>query len=286
MQASIATIIVALGLSVITATQVLFTVDVTEQAIVTQFGQFKRAEVSPGLYVKTPFIESVTIFTKRLLRYDLSPTSLLTSDKKNLIIDAYGRYRIVDPLRTFQTVGDELGADVRIGAIISSELRKNVASHTQQDIIASTRAQLMENITMLAAAEANSFGIELIDVRIKRADFPEEIAQSVFARMNAERNREATQFRAEGSEEELKIQAEADKQRAIILAEAQRQSQILRGEGEAEAIRIFAEAFSRDPEFYRFTRSLDAYALALESDATVVLSSESELFRYLENASP
>ncbi len=270
-------------LAFVGANQLLFTVDITEQAIVTQFGQFKRSELSPGLKVKSPFIEQVTRFSKRLLRYDLSPTSLLTSDKKNLIIDAYARYRIIDPLKTFQTVGDELGADARIGSIISSELRKNVASHSQQDIIASTRAELMANITELAAIEANNFGIEIIDVRIKRADFPDEVAQSVFSRMNAERNREATQFRAEGSEEEIKIKAEADKQRAIILAEAGKQSQIIRGEGEAEAISIFAEAYGRDPEFYYFTRSLEAYGRALALDTTVVLSADSDLFRYLED---
>jgi membrane protease subunit HflC len=283
MRFSLIVVVVILVLTFIGVNQLLFTVDTTEQAIVTQFGQFKRSELSPGLKFKSPFIEQVTRFSKRLLRYDLSPTSLLTSDKKNLIIDAYARYRIVDPLKTFQTVGDELGADARIGSIISSELRKNVASHSQQDIIASTRAELMANITELAAIEANTFGIEIIDVRIKRADFPDEVAQSVFSRMNAERNREATQFRAEGSEEELKIKAEADKQRAIILAEAGKQSQIIRGEGEAEAISIFAEAYGRDPEFYYFTRTLEAYGRALASDTTVVLSADSDLFRYLED---
>ena len=260
--------------------------NITEQVIVTQFGQFKRSVQNPGLHFKMPVIEQVTPFSKRVQRYDMAPTSLLTSDKKNLIIDAYARYRIVDPLVVFQTVGNVAGADARVGSIISSELRKNVASHPQSDIIAGSRAVLMSNVTTTAATEASKFGLALIDVRIKRADFPSEIAASVFSRMNAERNREATQFRAEGSEEEIKIKAEADRQRTVLLAEARRDAEVIRGEGEAEAVRIYAEALQQDPEFYGFLRSLEAYRQFLTTNTTIVFSEDSELFQFLSSASP
>ncbi len=278
------TILLIVLIAGIIALQSFYIVNVTEQVIVTQFGQFKRSVQNPGLHFKMPVIEQVTSFSKRVQRYDMAPTSLLTSDKKNLIIDAYARYRIVDPLVVFQTVGNVAGADARVGSIISSELRKNVASHPQSDIIAGSRAVLMSNVTTTAALEASKFGLSLIDVRIKRADFPSEIAASVFSRMNAERNREATQFRAEGSEEEIKIKAEADRQRTVLLAEARRDAEIIRGEGEAESVRIYAEALQQDPEFYGFLRSLEAYRQFLTTNTTIVFSEDSELFQFLSSA--
>ncbi|MSQ14533.1 MAG: protease modulator HflC [Dehalococcoidia bacterium] len=262
--------------------QALYVLDVTEQAIITQFGQYKRSVLEPGLHVKTPFLEEVTRLDKRVLRFHSPPLSILTSDKKNLVIDAYARYRIVDPLKVFQTVRNEAGVDNRVGAIISGELKKEVASHTQSDIISKARERLMAAVTEGASKQAREFGIELLDVRIVRADFPPQVVDSIYGRMRAEREREAKKFRAEGGEEELKIKAEADKKKTIILAEARKQSEILRGEGESEAIRIYAEALEQDPEFYTFLRSLDAYKEFLKTNTTVVLSSESELFRYLE----
>ncbi len=280
------TILLIVLIAGIVTLQAFYIVNITEQVIVTQFGQFKRAVRDPGLHFKMPVIEQVTPFSKRVQRYDMAPTSLLTSDKKNLIIDAYARYRIIDPLVVFQTVGNVTGADARVGSIISSELRKNVASHPQSDIIAGSRALLMANVTTTAALEASKFGLTLIDVRIKRADFPSEIAASVFLRMNAERNREATQFRAEGSEEEIKIKAEADRQRTVLLAEARRDAEVIRGEGEAESVRIYAEALQQDPEFYGFLRSLEAYRQFLTTNTTIVFSEDSELFQFLSSASP
>ncbi|MSQ27739.1 MAG: protease modulator HflC [Dehalococcoidia bacterium] len=271
-------LLVAAGLVVL---QSLYIVDISEQVIVTQFGQFKQTVREPGLHVKMPVVEQVTTFSRRILRYEMQPTSLLTSDKKNLVIDAYARYRIVDPLIVFQTVGNEAGADARLGSIISSELRKNVASHPQSDIIATARARLMATVAANAAAEAAKFGLELTDVRIKRADFPSEIAASVFERMRAERNREATQFRAEGSEEEIKIKADADRRRTILVAEARKAAEIIRGEGEAEAVRIYAQAVQQDPDFFAFLRSLEAYKLILKDRTTVVFSEGSELFQFL-----
>lgn len=283
MRAGTVAIAIVLAGVVLLGLQSLYVVDVTQQAIVTQFGQFKRSVLDPGLHVKVPFTEQVNQFDKRVLRFHSPPLSLLTSDKKNLIIDAYARYKIVDPLKVFKTVSNEAGLDNRVGAIISSELKKEVASHTQSDIISKARAELMAAVTHGASNQARDFGIELLDVRVMRADFPPQVIDSIYGRMRAERDREAKRFRAEGAEEELKIKAEADKRKTIILAEARRQSEILRGDGEAEAIRIYAEALEQDPEFYAFTRSLEAYRKFLATNTTVVLSSESPLFRYLDN---
>ncbi len=278
-------VVVVLSIIALVLPQVFFTVDETQQAIVTQFGVFIREERTPGLKTKLPFAQSVVLFEKRYLRFDSPPLSLITGDKKNLIMDAYARYRIVNPLLAFQTIGDEVGANAKLGDIISSELKKQVASHSQSDIIAKTRAQLVDEVARISAEKALPFGIQLIDVRIKRADFPEEIASSIYARMSAERQREAAKFRSEGSEEEFKVKAEADRQKTVILADAKRDAAKIIGEGEAEAVRIFAEALQKDPEFYAFQRSLEAYRQFLVSNSTVVLSVDSDLFRYLDNPS-
>lgn len=275
-------ILVIMVAAIVLGLQALYVLDVTEQAIVTQFGQYKRSVLEPGLHVKAPFLEEVIRLDRRVLRFDSPPLSILTSDKKNLVIDAYARFRIVDPLKVFQTVRNEAGVDNRVGAIISSELKKEVASHTQSAVISKSRAELMAIVARRASEQAREFGVELMDVRIKRADFPPQVVESIYGRMRAEREREAKKFRAEGVEEELKIKAEADKKKTIILAEARKQSEILRGEGESEAIRIYAEALEQDTEFYAFLRSLDAYKEFMKTNTTVVLSAESDLFRYLE----
>ncbi len=284
MKAALIAVGVLLVVLLLIVPQVFFTIDETQQGIVLQFGQFVREERTPGLKLKQPFVQDVIKFEKRLLRYDSPPLSLITKDKKNLVIDAYARYRIVDPLKAFQTVRDERGADDKLGDIISSELKKEVASDNQSDIISVTRAQVMSRITAIAAEKAIPFGIEVVDVRIKRADFLDTIAQSIYLRMIAERQREAAKFRSEGSEEEFKVKAEADREKTVILAEATRDSAKIRGEGEAEAVRIFAEALSKDPEFYAFQRSLEAYRKFMATNTTVVLSADSELFKYF--ASP
>ena len=270
-------------LLVIVGPQAFFTVDETQVAIVTRFGEFKRSLTSPGIKVKTPFIDSVTKFDKRLLRYDLPPDSLLTSDKKNLIIDAYIRYRIVDPLIFFQSVRDVQSADARVGDIVASELRREIAQDLQSDIISESREDIMNRVRDASAIVAKDFGLLITDVRIKRADFPVDIAQSIFSRMEAERERIAKQFRAEGAEESAIIRADVDRQATVILAEAERDANVLRGEGEAEAISIFASALEKDPEFYAFQRSLQAYKLFLDQSTTVVLPADSELFKYLQD---
>jgi membrane protease subunit HflC len=264
--------------------QWLFTIDQTEIGIVTRFGEPKGGPLlTPGLKLKTPFIDKVTKFDKRLLRYDALPADLLTKDKKTLHIDAYARYKIFDPLLFFQTVRDELGANRRVGDLVDSALREEIARDNQVDIIKTEREEVMRRVHLISSEKARSFGIEIIDVRTKRIDFLDTIEANIFARMQAERDRIAKGFRAEGSEEASKIMADVDKQKTIILANADKQANILKGEGEASAIKILAEALEKDPEFYSFQRSLEAYEKFLTQKTTVVLNSDSRLFQYLDN---
>lgn len=263
--------------------QTFYTVDETEVAVVTQLGRFVTSYREPGLKVKTPFIQSVRKFDKRLQRYDLPKASLITADKKNLDIDAYARYQITDPLLFFQNLGDLIRADTRVGNIVASELKKEVATHNQSDIIEQTREEVMAAVLDASAATARDarLGIEVVDVRIKRADFPSGVAESIYARMIAERSRVANQFRAQGEQEKLTIQSGADRDVAEILADANRVSLEIRGKAEAQAIEIFAAALEKDPEFYRFRRSLQAYRAFLNANSTVVLGSDSVLFDFL-----
>ena len=263
--------------------QTLYIVDETQLAIVTRFGEPRVSITSPGLYVKTPFVETVRYFEKRILIFDAPPDSLLTEDKKRLVIDVYARARIVDPLQFFKTVNSEAQGTSRAVDIISSELRREIALDTQIEVIQETREEIMNRVRDSVTPKLREFGIETIDVRIKRADFPDTIAESVYARMQAERQRIADRERAEGFERDAEVRANVDRQAAIIRAEAERDAQITRGEGEAEAVRIFAESLGQDPEFYAFQRSLQAYKIFLpESGTTVVLPGDSSLFQFLQ----
>ena len=287
--AAILTVIFIIGAAII-APQVFYKVDETELAIVTRFGQPVRPSregmrlIEPGIHIKTPFIETVTYFDRRLLVFDAPPDSLLTKDKKRLIIDVYARGRIVEPLRFFRTMRTEEQARSRAIDIISSELRREVASENQAEIITKERDKVMTNVLEASVPKLLEFGIEVVDVRIKRADFPSEIAESVYARMQAERKRKADRERAEGAEADAEIRADVDKQATIILAEAERDAQILRGEGEAEAAKLFAEALERDPEFYGFQRKLETYAKSLSNNTTLVLPADNDLFEWLQGA--
>ncbi len=330
--------------------QTFFTVDETQLAIVTRFGEFRRAHNEPGLRVKVPFIDSVTKFDKRLLRADAPPASLLTSDKRNLVIDSYARYRIVEPLLFFRSLRSEREAASRVSAIVNSQLRSEVALDLQEDVISETREEVMRRVTIasnraeidrdtatrfegglrnpeisiqleplvqdpdnpirgrpptdaelnaLIASEtpselsdfkvsyfqplARQFGVEIVDVRIKGADFPEDIATSVFSRMQAERERIASGLRAEGTQRDAEIRADVDRQVEITLETARGRAALLRGEGEGEAIAILAEALEQDPEFYDFQRTLEAYRNALDTDTTILLDSESDLFKFLQD---
>ena len=277
--------------ALIIISQSFFIVDETEFAVVTQFGEFQQSYTSPGLKVKLPFIQAAVKYDNRLQRFDVPPANFITLDKKNLVIDAYARYRITDPLLFLQNLFNLDAAGPKVGDIVTSELKKEVASDNQTDIISETREQVMERVTVAAQLIASSsgeagrgLGIEIVDVRIKRADFPATIAESVFARMNAERRRVANQERAEGERTKLQIQSDADRQVVEIVTEAEREALEIRGNAEGESIRLFAEAIQQDPELYAFLRSLEAYQKVLSQGDTIVLDSESELFRFLTAA--
>ncbi len=343
------TIIVAI-VALIVLPQTFFTVDETQLAIVTRFGEFRRDHTEPGLRVKVPFIDSVTKFDKRLLRADAPPASLLTSDKRNLVIDSYARYRIVEPLLFFRSLRSEREAASRVAAIVNSQLRSEVALDLQEDVISETREEVMRRVTIASnraevereealqfpnglrnpeisiqiapliqdadnpvrgraptEAELNAliaspnppelegftvtyfqplarrFGVEIVDVRIKGADFPEEVEESVFTRMQAERERIASGLRAEGSQQDAEIRADVDREVEITLETARGRAALLRGEGEGQAITILAAALEEDPEFYDFQRTLEAYRTALDSDTTILLDSDSDLFKFLQD---
>ena len=251
--------------------QLFFIVDENKVAIVTRFGQIQSEIQSPGLNIKTPFVDQVTYYEKRLLIFDAPPDSLLTKDKKRLIIDVYARGSITSP-RTFrERLGDEQRAVDRAVDILSSELRREIASHNQSEIITTQRDAMMANVQNAVSPKLKEFGITVTDVRIKRADFPAEIADSVYARMQAERKRKADKERAEGAEVDAQVRANADRNATIILANSRRDSDIIRGCGEAEATRVFAAALEQDPEFYTFQRSLEAYTKFLSANTTVVM---------------
>ena len=276
-------LITLLVLAAITLPQVLVVVDETELAIVTRLGDPQRSIRSPGLYVKAPLIDSVTKFEKRLLIFDAPAESLLTSDKKRLIIDVYARGRVTDPLLFFQTVRNVTQARSRVIDIVASELRREIASDEQVEIIKTKREQIENDVRDAVRPLIDELGINIVDVRIKRADFPQAIAGSVYERMKAERKRIADRERAQGAEADLQKRAEVDREAVEIRSEARKQADIIRGEAEAEAIALYAAALEQDPEFYSFLRSLDAYALFLGDNSTVVLPANSDLFKFLQS---
>ena len=276
-------LITLLVLSAIILPQVLVVVDETELAIITRLGDPQRSIRSAGLYVKAPLVDSVTKFEKRLLIFDAPAESLLTSDKKRLIIDVYARGRITDPLLFFQTVRSVTQARSRVIDIVASELRREIAKDLQLDVIKTKREEIENSVRDGVRPIINELGIDIVDVRIKRADFPQAIAGSVYERMKAERKRIADRERAEGAEADLEKRAKVDREAVEIRSGARKEADIIRGEAEAEAIAIFAEAQERDPEFYAFLRSLDAYAMFLGDNTTVVLPADSDLFKFLQS---
>lgn len=336
-------ILIGLVILAVVGFQSIFTVDETEVAIVTTFGEFKASYTDPGLKTKVPFIDSVTKFDKRLQRVDVPPETILTEDKKRIRVDAYARYKIMNPLLFFKNLTNETTADSRIGSIVASRLREEIAQDTQDEVISEKRESVMEAVTNtsnlfeISESEAlsmdsglqspdlsffskspgdNSFspvtsdtkaailnntldasielkyfiplqdvwGVEIIDVRIKRADFPDEVEASIFERMVAERFRKSSAFRAEGEQQDKEIRAFVDREVEITLETANGQAAITRGEGEALAIEALAEALKSDPEFYGFVRSLEAYENSLDG-STIILDPTSELFKYLETYS-
>lgn len=260
----------------------LFTVNQVEQAIVLQLGEYKTTIEEPGLHIKVPWpFQDVVYFDRRVLDVEPPTEEVIAADQKRLVVDSYGRWRIADPLQFYRSMGSEHAATSRLSNIISASLRRVLGNVTLASVLSDKRAGIMREITQEVAAQAKPFGITVIDVRLRRADLPEENSQAIYSRMQSERQREAQEFRAEGDENAQRIRASAEKDRTVILAQAQRQSQILRGEGEGAATRIYADAFGQDPGFFTFYRSMQAYREALgASNTTLVLSPDSEFFRY------
>jgi len=273
--------IILLVIILIAARLTLFTVDETQQAIITQLGKFVRTVKEPGLKVKIPLIQTVHKFEKRVLEYDAAAAKVITKDKKHLLLDNYARWRIVEPLRFYQTVQNKAGAQARLDDIVFSEIREELARHTLTEIVSINREAIMDKVGRQCDEKGQEYGIQVIDVRIKRADLPDEVTHSVYARMKAERQRIAKKYRSEGEEKAEMIRAQAEKEKTILLAESYQKSEKIRGQGDAEAITIYAEAFERDPEFYAFVRTLEAYERSLKTDTTLVLPGNSEFFKYL-----
>ncbi len=279
-------LIVLLVAGVILAGQIFFIVDETKQAIVLQFGDPIRTITAPGLASKLPFIQNVIFFERRVLSSDAPPQEYLTTDKKRLVVDHVTRWRIADPLLFFQAVGTEAGARARLDDIVFSELREELAKVDFVEVISRERESIMERVAASALVKASEYGIDIVDVRVKRADLPVEVEQSVYLRMQAERQRESSLFRAEGEEQAAILRAQADRERTVILAEGYAESQSLRGEGEALAIKIYAQALEQDPEFYAFIRRLEAYQTVLKDGDTIVIPVMADFFRYLISADP
>ena len=264
---------------VILLQQSLFIVQQTQQALVIQLGHPLNRVYGPGLHMKLPFIQNVVYFEARILDYDARPAEALTSDLKSIVLDNYARWKIIDPLLFYRTMRTETNAQARLDAVIYSQIRAHIGRHTLTEVVNDKRTDIMDSVTEKTSQQMKEFGIKLVDVRIKRTDLPAENQRAIFDRMRAERERQATQYRSEGAEQSTKIRSEADKERALILAEANKQSQVLRGEGDAEAARIYAEAFSRSPEFFSFQRGLEALRKSLGENTRMVLTPDSPLLQ-------
>jgi len=264
------------------ALSTIIIVDETEQIVILQFGKPIRTIKEPGLNWKFPApFQTSNSFEKRLLEYDVPPEEILSKDKKSLIIDNYVRWRITDPLLFLQTVRAVPTAKTRLDDIVYSELRQELGTHDMVEIITETRELIMEKVTKASNEETSKYGIEVIDVRIRRVDLPRENEASIYARMEAERKRQANKFRSEGEEEAQKIRAATDRDKTVILAEAYKKSQQIRGEGEAKALDIYAASYSKDSDFYEFTRTLETYEKVIDKKTTLVLPGDSKLFKGL-----
>lgn len=277
--------LLTLGLLLLGLYSAAFTVNQTQQALVLQFGEPKRIIQSPGLQFKIPFIQDAVYYESRVL--SLIPQDaeeVILADQKRLQVDAYARYRIMDPLLFFQTVRNEFGARARLESIIDSSVRRVLGRETLASILTGERESINGSIRDEVNQSVESLGIEIIDVRLRRADYPEATSQNIFNRMKSEREREAKEFRATGEEEAQKIRADAEKTRTVIVAEAKKRAQEVRGEGDSDAIRIYAISFGRDPEFFSFYRSMEAYRKSIgESGTSMVLSPNSTFFRYFKD---
>lgn len=278
-------ILIVLGLLAVIAVAALsgtlFTVHQTQQAIVLQFGEPKRVITDPGLNVKIPFAQQVIFFDRRILDLDVEPEEVLALDQKRLIVDAFARFKITDPLKFYQTVNNEAIGRVRLSTFLNTSVREVLAEREFSTLLTGERSELMRQIRESVNAKSRPLGLDIVDVRIRRADLPEANSQAVFRRMESERQKEAAEARARGEEISRQIRAEADRDVTVLLAEARRDAEKLRGEGDARRNEIFAAAYGKDPDFFAFYRSMQAYEQALQKgDTTMVLAPDSEFFRY------
>lgn len=280
-------LIVLLALAALAAFNTFYTVNPAQQAIVLQLGEAKDVEADPGLKIKTPFIQNVVFIDKRVLALDIPSREVTFADQKRYFVDAFVRYRITNALRFYQSVGTEATLRPQLARILDANLREVLGQQASDVILTGERATLMVRIRDNVNEEAAGYGIEVVDVRIRRADLPEANSKAIYDRMATQRRQVAAEIRAQGNEESIRIRSQADRERTVLLAEARRDSEILRGTGDAERNRIFAEAFSRDPDFFAFYRSMEAYRQSLAgSDTTLVLTPNSEFFRYFGEAKP
>ena len=276
--------IIAGVIAIIILSSSMFTVHMTQSAIVLELSKPKETIVEPGLYFKIPFFQRVRYFSNQLLDNDSSPAEVITKDKKNLLLDNFTMFRIIDPLKFLETVRGEQGARARLDDIVYSELRVEIGQHNLIDIVTKTRDAIMAKVTTEANKKAAEYGLEVEEVRIKRTDLPPEIANSIFNRMRTERERIAMEYRSEGKEEATKIRAETDKEKTILVAEAYKQEQTIRGEGDGMSTKIYADAFNKDPKFYSFMRSMEAYKQSLKTDTTLLMSEDSDFLGFLNKS--
>jgi membrane protease subunit HflC len=263
----------------------LFIVEQTEQALVLRLGEVRDVIPTPGLKMKLPFIENVIFYDNRLLDFEPPPEEVIVSDQKRLVVDTYTRYRITNPLLFYQTVNSEAAVRARLSAMVNGSLRRVLGNVTLSALLSHQRSAIMGQIRDEVTGQGKSFGIDVVDVRIRRADLPEENSQAIFARMQSEREQQARQYRGVGAEAAQTVRANAERERTVILAEAQRDAQRVRGDGDAESIRVYAGAFGQDKEFFAFYRSMQAYREALTGRGTsFVLTPDSGFFRFFQNS--
>ena len=275
-------VIIVIGIAIYLS---LFTVKEINQAIVLQFGDPKKVIAEPGLKYKIPFIQNVVYLDRRILSLDPAPEEVIASDQKRLIVDAYARFKIVDPLKFYISVGDERVARSRLATIINSRIRSVLGKQSLATLLSEDRTKQMAIIQEGVNVEAEKFGITIIDVRIKRADLPQANSEAIYKRMQTEREREAKEFRAKGAEMAVTITSTADKEVTVLLANAKKQSEIMKGEGDGQRNKIFAKAFGKDPEFFSFYRAMQAYETALiGGDTSLILSPDSDFFKFFGNA--
>jgi membrane protease subunit HflC len=271
-------------LLMITISGAIFTLNQKEQALILQFGKPIRPIDTPGIKFKMPFIQNVVFFDKRIIDLNIPEQEVIASDQKRLIINAFAKYKITDPLKFYTTVGNSYGLSGKLSGILDSSLRQVIGEVNFNDLLTENRSNVMKKIKEIVSDSSEIFGIEIVDVRIMRADLPKENSDAIYARMQTEREKEAREIRAKGAEEAERIRAEADKQKTIIVAEAKKNSDLTKGNGEANASRIYANSFGKDPEFADFYRSMSAYKESFKNDNTkMIISPDGEFFKYFGN---